>query len=68
MNSLNSISLKENNYKNHENNHQDSNKIATDRLDKEKQILQQQHHYNQQQQQQAAQPQVQYNFSVSLRN
>lgn len=43
MNSLNSISLKEaNNHKNHENNHQDSNKIVTERLDKEKQLLQQQ--------------------------
>lgn len=52
MNSLNSISLKENNHKNHENNHQDSNKIVTDRLDKEK-LLQQQLLQQQQQQQQA---------------
>lgn len=46
MNTLNSISLKEaNNFKNHENNSQDSNKIASDRMDKEK--------FQQQQQQQA---------------
>lgn len=42
LNSLNSISLKEAiNHKNIENNHQDSNKIVSDRLDKEKQTQQQ---------------------------
>lgn len=50
MNNLNNISLKEtNNHIKHENNYQDSNKIANDRFDKEKQQLQQL-----QQQQQAA--------------
>lgn len=55
INSLNSISLKEaNNHKNIENNHQDSNKIVSDRLDKEKQLQQQQQHQLLQQQQQQA--------------
>ncbi|XP_055319237.1 septin-7 isoform X10 [Sitodiplosis mosellana] len=50
INSLNSISLKEaNNHKNIENNHQDSNKIVSERLDKEKQLQQQQQLIQQQQ-------------------
>lgn len=42
INSLNSISMKETNHKSIENSHQDSNKIVSDRLDKEKQLAQQQ--------------------------
>ncbi|XP_031639631.1 septin-7 isoform X3 [Contarinia nasturtii] len=43
INSINTISLKDAyNHKNIENNHQDSNKIVSDRLDKEKQLQQQQ--------------------------
>lgn len=54
INSINSINIKDaNNHKNIENNHQDSNKIVSDRLDREKQLQQQLIQQQQQQQQQA---------------